>query len=284
MTRPNRAAFGALLAGNVCLAFGPWFVRLADVGPVAAAFWRLALALPLLVLFAAIWRQPGERAGRGTLLALALGGLFFAVDLAAWHGGILMTKLANATLLGNTAALFYPLYGFVVARAWPGRTQSAALVLALAGAGLLLGRSAELSRATVVGDLLCLTAGVTYTVYLATVERARGRLSSWTVLALATTASAPPLLAFALALGEPILPGNWTPLILLALASQVAGQGLVVFAIRHLSPLVVGLVFLIQPVIGTAIGWWAYGEALAPLDLVGAAGIAAALVLVRLGR
>ena len=35
----------ALLAGNVALALGPWSVRLADSGPVSAAFWRLALAL-----------------------------------------------------------------------------------------------------------------------------------------------------------------------------------------------------------------------------------------------
>ena len=39
----------ALFGGNVALAIGPWFVRLADTGPVAAGFWRLFLALPFLV-------------------------------------------------------------------------------------------------------------------------------------------------------------------------------------------------------------------------------------------
>ena len=34
----------AVVVANVALAFGPWFVRLADTGPVAAAFWRMALA------------------------------------------------------------------------------------------------------------------------------------------------------------------------------------------------------------------------------------------------
>ena len=38
--------FPALLLGNVALAFGPWLVRLSDVGPVAVGFWRLLLALP----------------------------------------------------------------------------------------------------------------------------------------------------------------------------------------------------------------------------------------------
>ena len=50
--RPHRLAFPALLLGNVALAFGPWLVRLSDVGPVAVGFWRLVLALPFLWLVA----------------------------------------------------------------------------------------------------------------------------------------------------------------------------------------------------------------------------------------
>ena len=37
-------AFGALLLGNAALAFGPWLVRLANVGPAAAGFWRSLIA------------------------------------------------------------------------------------------------------------------------------------------------------------------------------------------------------------------------------------------------
>jgi hypothetical protein len=48
----------ALLGGNVALAIGPWFVRVADTGPVAAGFWRLFLALPFMVLLA---RANGQR-------------------------------------------------------------------------------------------------------------------------------------------------------------------------------------------------------------------------------
>jgi hypothetical protein len=42
----GRHAFAALIVSNIFLAMGPWMVRLSDVGPVAAAFWRLALAIP----------------------------------------------------------------------------------------------------------------------------------------------------------------------------------------------------------------------------------------------
>ncbi|WP_204323993.1 hypothetical protein, partial [Stenotrophomonas maltophilia] len=41
-------AFVALLSGALALGISPVFVRLADVGPFASAFWRTALALPVL--------------------------------------------------------------------------------------------------------------------------------------------------------------------------------------------------------------------------------------------
>jgi len=56
-TKPPRLAFAALLVGNLALAFGPWLVRLADVGPVASGFWRLAIAVPLLLLLSRVAGQ-----------------------------------------------------------------------------------------------------------------------------------------------------------------------------------------------------------------------------------
>ena len=78
------------------------------------------------------------------------------------------------------------------------------------------------------------------------------------------------------------MPLHWTPVLLLALSSQVFGQGLLVYAIGSLSPLVVGLTLLSQPAISAFVGWAVYGETLSPLDWVGAMAIGIALVLVRL--
>ena len=66
------------------------------------------------------------------------------------------------------------------------------------------------------------------------------------------------------------------------IGSQLIGQGLLVFAIGHLPPLVVGIGLLTQPVAAAAIGWAAYGERLAIADGIGALLICAALVLIRL--
>lgn len=274
-------AFVALVMANVLLAFGPLFVRMADVGPVAAGFWRIALAAPILVALAVAggWRPGGMT--QAVWWALALSGLFFAGDLASWHIGITRTNLANATLFGNSATLLFPVYGFLAARAWPTRRQGSALLLALVGGALLMGRSLQVAPGHVIGDALSMLAGVFYTFYFVAMTRARDTMAPIPALAMSTLASFVPLLLFALALGERVMPHDWTPLITLALASQVLGQGLMIFALGQLSPLVVGIALLTQPIIAAAIGWVGYGERLDAVDIAGAALIAVALVLVR---
>lgn len=273
----------ALLGGNLALAFGPWFVRLADVGPIAAGFWRITLAAPLLVALAYVGNRRPFAPARGLWALTALGGLAFAADLASWHLGILRTTLANSTLFGNSATLMFPIYGFLAARAWPTRTQGLALLLAAAGAALLLGRSYELSPKHLAGDLLCLLAGTLYTVYFILMARVREVMAPVPALALSTIASIVPLLAAAWVAGETIWPQHWGILIGLALASQVVGQGLMIYAIGLLSPLVVGIALLTQPVVAGTVGWIVYGERLGVPDFIGAILVAIALVLVRGG-
>ena len=281
-SRRGRFAFSALILANLMLAFGPWMVRLADVGPVASAFWRLGLAAPFLLLLAGPGLK-GAAAPSAMLVAMvAGGGLFFAADLASWHVGIGMTKMANATLFANSSSFLLMLYGFLILRKMPGRIQAAALACAGAGAALLLGSSYELSARNFRGDLLSMLAGLFYAFYLVAIDRARRTMAPMPVLAIATAAGALPLLLLSWLLGEAIIPVDWTPLILLSVGSQLLGQGFLVYAVGYLSPVVVGLGLLTQPAATAVIGWFAYGERLGFADAAGAVLIGAALVLIRL--
>jgi drug/metabolite transporter (DMT)-like permease len=277
-----RFAFAALILANLFLAAGPWMVRLADVGPVAAGFWGLALALPFLALVAARQSRGQAFPGWALIALVAVGGIFFAADLAAWHAGILRTNLANATLFGNFASFLFAIYGFILVRSWPRPLQLLALLLAAGGTMLLLGGSYELSSVHFTGDLLALLAGLFYTFYLIAVDRARRTMKPWPVLATATAGGTVPLLLLALALGEQVMPHDWTMVILLSISSQLIGQGLLVYAMGHVSPVVTGLCFLTQPIASAAIGWAAFDERLSAGDGIGALLVCVALVLIRL--
>lgn len=271
----------ALLAGNVALALGPWFVREADTGPVSAGFWRLFLALPFLLVFA---KASGQRLGgmpRKTLAMVALGATTFALDLAAWHIGIGMTRLGNSTLFGNAGSIILLFWGFIVARMLPKGFEWLAIVCALGGAAILMGRSLEISTTTFIGDLFCLAAGGLYAVYLLTLQGERARFGSWSLLVWVSVFACPVLLALALALGEPVLPTDWTPVVGLFVVSQLIGQGLLVFSLGHFPPLIIGLALLTQPAVAALYGWYWFGEALSPLDIAGMVLLGSALVVAR---
>jgi drug/metabolite transporter (DMT)-like permease len=275
-------AFAALIAGNVCVAFGAPLVRLADTGPIATGFWRLALAVPILAFI-------GYRAGfrirampRPMLGLVLLAGFFFAIDIIAWHFGIFKTKLGNATLLANCASLLLAIYGILLARKLPQPLQAMAILLAFSGAAMLMGQSLDLSPEHFEGDVLSLIAGLFYTFYLLAMLRVRGSSESWSSLALASASAAMFMLPVAWITGEQIIPGNWLPLIGLAISSQVLGQGFLTYALPHFSPLIIGLALLLQPAFAAFVGWAAFDEALTPLDYLGGAMVMAALVLVRL--
>ena len=56
----NRLALIALLVGGAAIGGSPIFVRLSEVGPMATAFWRVALALVPLFAWARLAEQPGH--------------------------------------------------------------------------------------------------------------------------------------------------------------------------------------------------------------------------------
>ncbi len=279
--RPRWLLVAALLAGNVALALGPWAVRLADSGPVAAGFWRLFLALPFLALMA---RANGERLvgiARPTFILVLVAGAVFALDLASWHIGIEATRLGNATLFGNSGSLVLMIWGFVMWRRLPRSLEWLAIVSALTGAAILMGTSLQISGETLVGDLFCLLAGLFYAGYLLILQNARTGLGSWSLLTWSSLAGAPILLGIALLRGEPIWPSDWTPLISLFVLSQLVGQGLLVYCLKHFAPLVIGLALLTQPAVAALTGWFAFGEAIGAIDVLGMVLLGAALVLAR---
>lgn len=273
----------ALLTANLALALGPLLVRLADTGPVAAGFWRLTLALP--IIFALSLREPSHRrrVAGGTLALVAGAGVFFALDLASWHIGIAATKLGNASLFGNSGSVILMAWGLIAARRAPRMLELAAIAAAIGGAALLMGGSLEVSHQSFVGDLFCVLAGLFYAAYILMLSPARAQLGQFSVLLWSTLAGAPVMLGVALWMGEAIVPSDWTPLLILAMSSQVLGQGLLIYSLKNFTPLVIGLTLLTQPAVSALTGWLAFDERLSAPDIVGMLLLAAALAMAKAG-
>jgi len=282
---PDRRALAALVAGAVCIGFAPIFVRLVDVGYTAAAFWRVTLALPLLWLLWYPRREPRSPESVARLRWLFLAGAFFAADLAVWHQSIRFTSVANSTLLANLAPVFVTfgsvwLFGDRITPKFV-----AGLVLALAGSALLVADSFTISARTVLGDLLGMTTAVFYAGYLLSVSHQRRAASAMEVMWWSTLACAAVLLPVTLATGESLWPQGargWAVLIGLALVSQVAGQGLIAWAMAHLPAAFSSVSLLVQPVAATVLAWALLAEPFGMLQALGGAIVLGGIVTCRL--
>ncbi|HEX2215179.1 MAG TPA: DMT family transporter, partial [Xanthobacteraceae bacterium] len=134
-------AFAALVLGAAAMGASPIFVRLADVGPYASAFWRTFLALPFLYAWARM-EGPGKFRSRGRFsLPVILAGILFAGDLFFWHLAILGTTVANATFLATTAPIWVALGAWLLLSERVGARTLIGLVLCIGGGGALMGQS-----------------------------------------------------------------------------------------------------------------------------------------------
>ena len=129
-------AFLALLLGGTAIGFAGIFMRLSDVSPLASAFWRMALAAPILWAWAFAVRKQDESVNTRTdvTAALALAGVFFAGDIGLWHLSLHYTTVSNATLLSNLAPIFIALWMWTAHRVRFAHTFVLGLAIALVGA------------------------------------------------------------------------------------------------------------------------------------------------------
>ena len=288
MTRKrNSMALVALFAGAIGIAFAPIFVRWSEVGPVATAFWRLTLALPLLALWMALQeRRAPQAGGRAAWPMAVLAGLFFAADLAVWHWSIRLTSVANATFLANLAPVAVTLGAWVLLGERARPVFFAGMLLSLAGAALLMGANVGGPGSVLLGDGLGMLTAVFYAGYQLCVKRLRDTQSTARIMLASGAACATVLLPLALLMGEAILPASpagWGVLLGLALVCQLAGQGLITWAVAHLAASFSSVSLLLQPVAAAGFAWLLFGEALATLQWFGAAAVLAGIWLARRG-
>ena len=284
----NLVAIGALLLGATAIGTSALFVKVSETGPVATAFWRVFLALPLLWMWSVLEQR--ERHGASFALErrlLIACGLFFAGDLAVWHWSIVLTSVANSTLLANLAPIFVALAAWFMFRQRLSGKFMLGLAIAVTGMTMLISGDFRLQGRELIGDALGVVTAMFYAGYQLTVTKLRARVATSTIMAWTSLITAIILLPVALASGEQLLPVSamgWLKLVGLALISQVAGQSLIAYAMAHLPNTFSSVGLLFQPIMATLFAWILLGEAVSALQLVGGLTVLAGIRLVHLAE
>lgn len=242
------AAYLALVAGIVCIAWSAIFVRWTDIPGPASAFYRMLVPALVLLPTHFLERDRAPVSGK-TMWIIALGGLFFALDLALYNTSILKTSAANATLLGNNTPIVVGLLTWLVFRKRPAAGFWIGLLLAVSGSLVIvwadLGRHAQFG----VGDVMSLGAAACFAVYLLVTERVRTTTGTLTFLRLAMVSSTVALLVINMALGVSLrVPQGRTlwAVLGLGLISQLGGYLALTYALGHLPATITSISLLTQ--------------------------------------
>ena len=280
----------AALAGALAISFSGILYRVAHVSPTTGAVFRCLYAVVPLWLLAR-WedRRYGPRPLRQRALAW-IAGLFFAVDLVAWHQGIEEVGAGLATVLGNLQVVLVGLLAWVIMRERPSNRALTAIPIALVGVVLISGafENGAYGRNPGLGVAYGILTALAYSGFLLVLRAGNQDLRR----------PAGPLFDATLVSGLGciligVVWGNldWAPdwkaqgyLLLLALSSQALGWLLISITLPRLPAALTSVLLTFQPVLSVLFAWAILSESPSGLQLGGVACVLAGLLIVSAGR
>lgn len=294
--QPSSWQVGLILGlGVFAVSTAAIFIRLsstvAGIGGIGFSLFiaatRLSFAaLILLPAWRSVRRTPASRRGYGYAIAA---GICLALHFATWIASLAFTSIAASVTLVTTNPVWVALLSWLWFKEKPTRITIAGIAIALAGGVLIaLGDAGEMHGGTqpLLGDALALLGAWAASLYLLLGREAqRQGLNTGGYVAIAYTTAAVVLLPLPILSGTGYLgyPGAvYAYILAMAVLSQVFGHTSFNWAMRWLSPTLVTLALLFEPVGSSFLGFLVFGEVPGVLVLVGAivllVGVAIAVV------
>lgn len=209
-----------------------------------------------------------------------LGGIFFAADLAAWATGVVLSGATNPTLLANTAPLWVGLGALVFFRQRLTSAFWVGTVIAMVGAGLVLGLERD---GQTIGSLLGLIAALFYAGYFLVTQLGREKLDALSYFWFAAMSSAAMLLFLNWGLGQPLSgypPTTYLAFLAMGMIAQVLGYFTVSFSLGYLPASIVAPAMLSQPVVTAILAGALLGEVLSTSQILGGLAVLAGVFVV----
>lgn len=289
--RPFRGYVLALTAAVLWATLGLFYTHLAGHGLslITIVFLRAGIGAVLLFLYFVATGQRRRLVFERRDWPLMVGLGFFAVALYyTYASAISLAGMGVAAVLMYTAPAWVTLMGLVLRGERMSWRKAAALVLAGAGCALV-GKVYDLTnlRLNLPGILAGLATGLAYAIYIVLSKIVQQRYGPWTVLFYALAFGSvmlAPLQSVATHAGT--LATMPAPVVLLGLAiiPTLGGGAAFNAALGELPASEATILGTLEPAVAALLGWAFLGERVAGLQMVGAALILGAVVVLQVGR
>ena len=204
------------------------FIKLGlrEIGPYNMAFYRFAIASPVLLLAVYLRRrlQSVERGDIPSIVILAITGVtsFYVVQFVA----LVFTTATNASILINTSVIFIAVISLLLGERFTG-FKTLGIIMSFIGVILVIsnGEIEFFSRETFIGDALMMLCGLFWAIYTLLGKRMLEKYNPEALIAYASAIGSVLLLPFAIyeGLANPFTfsPLAWISLLYLSLLSSV---------------------------------------------------------------
>ena len=275
-----------LLVGATIISFSPVFVKLADIGPTVAGFYRMAFGTALLLAIVIVRRETLWKGARQFWPAFACG-VFFALDLGFWHRSIELIGPGLSTIMGNFQVFFLAAFGILVYREKIDWKFVVSVPLAIVGLMLIVGVDwTQLETGYKLGILFGLITALTYAAYVIVLQKGQsqpGRLSAAANLCVISIVTAVLMGGESIILGESFrFPDNrslWS-MIGYGFICQALGWIIISRALVKVEASRAGLILLLQPTLAFV---WDVVFFSRQTDIIDAVGATLALAAIYLG-
>jgi drug/metabolite transporter (DMT)-like permease len=271
MSKRSPIPYLVLLAGVCVAASASIMTRLLQqpsIGMPSTVIAAGRLGMAALILLPIAWLRVGAEIRSLSRHDIAWGvasGVLLALHFDTWIASFEYTSVASSVALVTTNPLWVTLFSFLLWREKPLPLTMLGMVLAVAGS-ICIGLSDSSGDAptnALFGDALALLGALTVSGYFLIGRMLRRRMSLlayiWLVytsdLRLAQLPNFPPL-AYALVLA-------------LALGPQLLGHSAFNWVLRYVSPTLVAIALLGEPIGASLLAWWFFDETFKALQLIG---------------
>lgn len=280
----RKAAF-QVSAGALLISFSPVFVKVADVGPAAIAFYRILMGGSVLLAVAFLTGRV-RHVDRKKLLLAVVCGMVLAVDLSVWHASIKLIGPGLATILGNHQVFVLAGFGILFLGERLTFRLAAAILMAVAGLFLIFGLewgefNAAFRLGTLFGGLTALLYG-TFLLSLRYIQTGPRAPDSFLTVGTLSIVGAAVLGVYVWIGSESFVVADtrgWAVLVAYALVSHVFGWVLISRGLPHLQASRAGLLLLLQPALAFIWDVVLFSRPTAAIEVLGAVIALAAIYL-----
>ncbi|SMG52164.1 DMT family transporter [Arenibacter troitsensis] len=261
----------ALIVGIVCISIFPVLVKLNYTPGLISAFYRMAIALSIILPYVLFTKQL-EIPDRRTLLLTVICGICFGSDVAVWNIAIQESTATQASFLTNLSPVWVGIGTFFFLKPKPSLNFWIGTVIALLGMVTLVGFKFFAHLSFDIGFSFGVLSGVFYAIYILISKEVLAKISVLNFMTLSLISSSFFLGILSYALGEPFNGFSnigWFVLVIQGLVCQLLAWLSISYSTQHMRATRVALSLLAQAILAAILAWIFLNELITPQMILG---------------